>query len=88
MSAATEAPLDQRIGRRIRMRLRVRRWSQAHLAERLGVSSAWLSNRISGRYSFTVSELTRIAGELELTYEALAVPVLPAEQHETPAGMR
>lgn len=61
---------NEQLCRNVRELMKLRRWSQADLAKRIGVSQPWLSQRFTGRTSFHMRDLDAIA---------LAFDVTPAE---------
>src|SRR5690554_4433352 len=58
--------LSERVAEEIRAMLARRRVSGRELARRLGVSSPWVSNRLTGHLEIGLDELQRIADALEV----------------------
>jgi transcriptional regulator with XRE-family HTH domain len=51
--------------------MKVRRWTQAQLADRLGVSQPWLSKRLTGTTPFQIEDLDSISALFGLTPQEL-----------------
>lgn len=64
-------PTDQRVAANVRAEMGRRALSQSALAERIGCTQQSLSRRLTGRTSFSVSELDRIADALQVSVKTL-----------------
>lgn len=59
-----DIPTSQRVGERVRYRMRLSGKNQADLAEQLGISQGSVSSRLRGAVAFDVNELTITANYL------------------------
>lgn len=65
--AKRETTLSARVAEEIRAMMGRRRVTGATIARELGVSQAWVSNRLSGQQAIDLNELERIADVLQVT---------------------
>jgi transcriptional regulator with XRE-family HTH domain len=73
MSEVTGAEADEKVAAEIRAALARQRVTQSALADRLGVSQAWVSRRLSGEVPLTIADITQIAAELGVEVSSLTV---------------
>ena len=73
MSEVTGAEATELVAAEIRAALARQRITQSALAERLGVSHAWVSRRLSGEVPLTIPDVTQIAAELGVEVSSLTV---------------
>jgi transcriptional regulator with XRE-family HTH domain len=71
MSEITGAEADEKVAAEIRAALARQRVTQSALADRLGVSQAWVSRRLSGEVPLTIADITQIAAELGVEVSSL-----------------
>lgn len=71
--------LRRTIARKIRELRQSRRWTQADLAERLGVSQNWLSQLERGEGSFTAEQFLLVLGLFNVPATHFVRPVSPAD---------
>jgi transcriptional regulator with XRE-family HTH domain len=71
MSEITGAEADEKVAAEIRAALARQRVTQSVLADRLGVSQAWVSRRLSGEVPLTIADITQIAAELGVEVSSL-----------------
>jgi transcriptional regulator with XRE-family HTH domain len=82
LAAAVRA--DELIAAEIRAQLARARITQSTLAQRLGVSRAWVSRRLSGEVPLSVGDVAVIARKLGASFTTLTAPVaaeIEAEHH-------
>lgn len=80
--------LNVSVAAEVRAELARRRWSQAELAQRLGVDQMWLSRRLRGTKPLSLSEFEAIARALEITptellERAVRLTVKTTEEYST-----
>lgn len=75
--AAMQVTASQRIASTVRAELARRRISQTTVGERLGISQAAVSRRLSGQQPLDVNELTALAGLLDMPVSALIEDAAP-----------
>jgi transcriptional regulator with XRE-family HTH domain len=71
MSEVTGAEADEKVAAEIRAALARQRVTQSALADRLGVSQAWVSRRLSGEVPLTIADITQIAADLGVEVSSL-----------------
>lgn len=71
--------LRQAVGENVRIALYSRRVSQAKVGAALGHSQAWVSQRITGKADFVISELYAVADRLGVRIDALLPPTTAAK---------
>lgn len=69
--------LSERVAEEIRVAMTRRRRSGVWLARQLGVSTAWVSYRLTGNQPIDLNDLERIAGALGVT----VLDLIPAERY-------
>lgn len=67
-------PTDAHVAAELRGHLARQRLRQIDVSAGTGISQASLSRRLSGRGSFTIDELTRLAAFLEIDCDQLLPP--------------
>lgn len=65
--AKRDTTLSARVAEEIRAMMGRRRVTGATIARELGVSQAWVSNRLNGQQAIDLNELERIADVLQVT---------------------
>lgn len=71
----------------VRLLLAARRKTQAWLAAQIGETPFWISRRMSGKKTFNVDDLDRIAGVFDLTLDGLlATADAVADRPQTASG--